>query len=133
MKFPLVLLWLHVFLHFFSDTKVEQQEDKESLQQPASKGGSKRKKAVSYDQKAKLAKCESGAFMSETFEKNANLLVVENPKASDLESLLEAQTKDLWDLKDNLKKHVTLGELREMLEANEQDSAGSEFDLRDRW
>ncbi|XP_057509297.1 poly [ADP-ribose] polymerase 1 [Actinidia eriantha] len=114
------------------DTKVEQQEDKESLQQPASKGGSKRKKAVSYDQKAKLAKCESGAIMSETFEKNANLLGVENPNASDLESLLEAQTKDLWDLKDNLKKHVTTGELREMLEANEQDSAGSEFDLRDR-
>ena len=88
---------------------------------------------MSYDQKAKLAKCESVAFMSETSEKKAHLFGVENPKASDLESLLEAQTKELWALKDNLKKHVTMRELREMLEANEQDSAGSEFDLRDRW
>ncbi|KDO68484.1 hypothetical protein CISIN_1g035625mg [Citrus sinensis] len=51
--------------------------------------------------------------------------------ASDLESKLEAQTKELWALKDDLKKHVTTAELREMLEANGQDSTGSELDLRD--
>lgn len=53
--------------------------------------------------------------------------------SSDLESKLEAQTKELWALKDELKRHVTTAELREMLEANGQDSTGSELDLRDRW
>lgn len=46
---------------------------------------------------------------------------------------LEAQSKGLWKLKDDLKKHVTTSELREMLESNDQDSTGSELDLRDRW
>lgn len=54
-------------------------------------------------------------------------------EASDLEKRLEAQSKELWDLKDDLKKHVTTAELREMLETNGQDSTGSELDLRDRW
>uniref|UniRef100_A0A2P2KV22 Poly ADP-ribose polymerase 1 isoform X1 n=1 Tax=Rhizophora mucronata TaxID=61149 RepID=A0A2P2KV22_RHIMU len=52
---------------------------------------------------------------------------------SDMERKLESQSKELWDLKDNLKRHVTTAELREMLEANDQDSTGSELDLRDRW
>ena len=55
----------------------------------------------------------------------------ENPKASDLESLIVAQTKELWAFKDDLKMHVTTGELKEMLKANEQHSTGSEFGLRD--
>ena len=46
---------------------------------------------------------------------------------------VKTQSKELWDLKDDLKKHVTTTELREMLEANGQDSSGSEIDLRDRW
>jgi poly [ADP-ribose] polymerase len=50
-----------------------------------------------------------------------------------MESKLEAQTKELWALKDDLKKHVTTVELRKMLEANAQDSTGSELDLRERW
>lgn len=50
-----------------------------------------------------------------------------------LENRLEAQSKELWALKDDLKKHVTTAEMREMLEANDQDSTGSELDLRDRW
>jgi poly [ADP-ribose] polymerase 1 len=53
--------------------------------------------------------------------------------ARDLENKLEAQSKDLWALKDDLKKHVTTAEMREMLDANGQDSTGSELDLRDRW
>jgi len=53
--------------------------------------------------------------------------------AHDLENRLEAQSKDLWALKDDLKKHVTTAEMREMLDANGQDSTGSELDLRDRW
>ncbi|KAL6978642.1 Poly [ADP-ribose] polymerase 1 [Sarracenia purpurea var. burkii] len=114
------------------DTKVELQEHKESLHQSTSESGAKRKRAVSYDTKSKLAKCEVSASISDvTIEKKTNLLGDVHPKA-DLESLLEAQTKELWALKDDLKKHVTTGELREMLEANGQDSAGSELDLRDR-
>lgn len=50
-----------------------------------------------------------------------------------LENQLEMQTKTLWALKDDLKKHVTTSELKEMLEINEQDSKGSELDLRARW
>lgn len=54
-------------------------------------------------------------------------------EACNIENRLEAQSKELWALKDDLKKHVTTAELREMLEANDQDSTGSELDLRDRW
>ncbi|ESQ51717.1 hypothetical protein EUTSA_v10016190mg [Eutrema salsugineum] len=45
---------------------------------------------------------------------------------------MEAQIKELWDLKDDLKKYVTTAELREMLEVNEQSTRGSELDLRDK-
>ncbi|XP_010469693.1 PREDICTED: poly [ADP-ribose] polymerase 1-like [Camelina sativa] len=48
------------------------------------------------------------------------------------ERVMEAQTKELWDLKDDLKKYVTTAELREMLELNEQSTRGSELDLRDK-
>lgn len=53
--------------------------------------------------------------------------------ATEVEIKMEAQTKELWALKDDLKKHVTTVELRKMLEANAQSSTGSELDLRDRW
>ncbi|XP_059660381.1 poly [ADP-ribose] polymerase 1 [Cornus florida] len=108
-------------------TKVELQEDKEPLQQSTSKGGAKRKRAVSSDQKSKFSRTKGDALS----EKNATKLE-EDSKTSDFESKLEAQTKELWALKDDLKKHVTTAELREMLEANGLDSAGSELDLRDR-
>ncbi|KAK8588363.1 hypothetical protein V6N12_022809 [Hibiscus sabdariffa] len=55
-----------------------------------------------------------------------------DPKDSDLETKLEDQIKELWAFKDELKKHVTTAELREMLEANGQDATGWELDLRDR-
>ncbi|XP_020671975.1 poly [ADP-ribose] polymerase 1 [Dendrobium catenatum] len=51
---------------------------------------------------------------------------------TDLERKLEEQNRALWAIKDELKKQVTTQELREMLEVNEQDSAGSEYDLRER-
>lgn len=101
-----------------SGTKDELQEDKET---------GKRKRAVTSDQKSKIAKTEGG--------KNANYLGDEQMQkvASNVESQLEAQTKELWALKDDLKNHVTTAELRAMLLANNQDSTGSESDLRDRW
>ncbi|KAK8955974.1 Poly [ADP-ribose] polymerase 1 [Platanthera guangdongensis] len=51
---------------------------------------------------------------------------------SDLERKLEEQSKALWSIKDELKQQVTIAELREMLEANDHDPAGSENDLRER-
>ncbi|XAR61125.1 NAD(+) ADP-ribosyltransferase [Bertholletia excelsa] len=89
--------------------------------QESSKGSAKRKRPVSNDQSSKLAKSEAGV-VNRTSEK----------KESDLEILLKAQNKELWALKDDLKKHVTTADLREMLRANSQDSSGSELDLRDR-
>ncbi|KAH9624088.1 hypothetical protein KSS87_022973 [Heliosperma pusillum] len=50
-----------------------------------------------------------------------------------LDRKLEAQTKALWDLKDDLKKYVSTVELRQMLEINGQSTSGSELLLRDRW
>ncbi|KAL4353464.1 hypothetical protein GQ457_06G028910 [Hibiscus cannabinus] len=43
---------------------------------------------------------------------------------------LEGELKELWAFTDELKKHVTTAELREMLEANGQDATGSELNLR---
>jgi len=112
-----------------SGKKIEIEDDKES-----SKGGAKRKRLVNDDQKSKLAKVESGASVSKSSsEKTSAEPLDKHPKASNLEIQLEAQAKEIWALKDDLKKHVTTVELREMLEANDQDSTGSELDLRDRW
>ncbi|KAK5783992.1 hypothetical protein PVK06_038510 [Gossypium arboreum] len=106
---------------------------KDQQAQSTSTAGAKRKKDVGDDQKSKITKLEGevsapGAGCT----KNANDLADKKPKDSDLETKLEAQTKELWALKDELKKHVTTAELREMLEANGQDATGSELDLRDR-
>ncbi|KAL1143123.1 hypothetical protein V6Z11_A11G141100 [Gossypium hirsutum] len=106
---------------------------KDQQPQSTSTAGAKRKKDVGDDQKSKITELEGevsapGAGCT----KNANDLADKKPKDSDLETKLEAQTKELWALKDELKKHVTTAELREMLEANGQDATGSELDLRDR-
>lgn len=102
--------------------KNEGKEDEE-LQQSSSKAGAKRRKDISGDQKSKVAKSEAHVSTSRAaFAKND----------SELDSKLESQSKELWALKDDLKKHVTTVELRAMLEANSQISNGSELDLRDR-
>lgn len=41
--------------------------------------------------------------------------------------------KDLWEIKDKLREHVSTAELQEMLTANNQDATSSEYDLRERW
>lgn len=110
-------------------TKVKGIKDDE---QSTSKGG-KRKKDGTGDQKSKIVKTEGDVSVRKAAsQKNANNMEAENQKTSDLERKLEAQSKEIWALKDDLKKHVTTAELREMLEANGQDSTGSELDLRDR-
>ena len=116
-----------------SGTKVETQEDLEALQQLTSKGGTKRKGVVSSGQKSKLAKAEGDACASKiASDKNADL-GGELSRDSNMESQLEAQTTKLWGLKDDLRKKVSTAEMREMLEANGQDSTGSELDLREHW
>ncbi|XP_065860999.1 poly [ADP-ribose] polymerase 1 [Euphorbia lathyris] len=97
--------------------------DDEEVQQSTSKVGAKRRKYDDSNQKLKLAKADGSESTSrDNSTKNAD----------DLESKLEAQSKDIWALKDDLKKHVTTAELRQMLEANNQDVSGTELDLRDR-
>ncbi|TQD73446.1 hypothetical protein C1H46_041032 [Malus baccata] len=88
-----------------------------------SNAGTKRRKDAGDDQKSKVARSEGDVSMSRD---------VSVRSASDVGDKLEAQTKELWALKDDLKKHVTNAEMREMLEANDQDSTGSELDLRER-
>ncbi|KAM1539365.1 hypothetical protein FF1_004080 [Malus domestica] len=88
-----------------------------------SNAGTKRRKDAGDDPKSKVARSEGDVSMSRD---------VSVRSASDVGDKLEAQTKELWALKDDLKKHVTNAEMREMLEANDQDSTGSEHDLRER-
>lgn len=83
--------------------------------------GSKRKKVAGDEQRPKISKTEASASG-----------VSSNNKTAELESKLKDQTVALWEIKDALKKHVSTAEMRLMLEANGQDSAGSENSLRDR-
>ncbi|KAF0888017.1 hypothetical protein E2562_009602 [Oryza meyeriana var. granulata] len=55
-----------------------------------------------------------------------------NASSTDLQEKLKEQSDTLWKLKDELKKHVSTAELRNMLEANGQDTSGPERHLLDR-
>lgn len=115
-----------------SGKQVKAQGDEE-LKQSSTKAGTKRRKDTGDDEKAKVAKAVGDVSTSRSQPVKSNNQVDEkNAKATDLNTKLEAQTKELWTMKDDLKKHVTTAELRAMLEANGQDSTGSELDLRDR-
>ncbi|KAI4364087.1 hypothetical protein MLD38_020224 [Melastoma candidum] len=98
-------------------------EDQDEEVLSTSRAGVKRKKDVINNQKSKLVRCEGNG---------AGKTTVEDGKMLQREAEMEAQSKELWALKDDLKKHVSTAEMREMLEANGQESAGSELDLRDR-
>ncbi|XP_058082126.1 poly [ADP-ribose] polymerase 1 isoform X2 [Magnolia sinica] len=101
--------------------------------QQASSKGTKRKKAADNDQKTKVPKSEGNMTTgSVSTNKNGDESGNHNSSAKNLDHALEEQSKALWAIKDDLKRHVTTTELREMLEANGQDSTGSEFDLRER-
>lgn len=47
-----------------------------------------------------------------------------NPEGNALQPAMKEQNALLWDLKDQLKKHVSTGEMRRMLEHNSQESKG---------
>ncbi|XP_035550504.1 poly [ADP-ribose] polymerase 1 isoform X1 [Juglans regia] len=114
-------------------TAIKIEESKKLLQQSTSKTGIKRKKDVRGDQNPKVAEAVGDTSASRAaYKENASNSIDERPKGTDLDSKLETQSKELWALKDDLKKHVTTAELRQMLEANAQDSTGSELDLRER-
>ncbi|XP_062080552.1 poly [ADP-ribose] polymerase 1 [Humulus lupulus] len=109
----------------------KQVQEDDGLKQSSSKAGKKRTKDAVGNQESKVAK-SSGDVSTRRHQPVKNASGGEqNSEASDLDTKLEAQTKELWALKDDLKKHVTAAELREMLQANNQDSTGSELDLRD--
>ncbi|WOL07419.1 hypothetical protein Cni_G16160 [Canna indica] len=92
----------------------------------------KRKATETDEQKAKISKSDqnnsSGKLVT---SRNNNVPDKADSGNAELEKKLEVQSKLLWDIKDELKKKVSTAELREMLDANGQDSTGSEFDLRD--
>uniref|UniRef100_A0A803LFE6 Poly [ADP-ribose] polymerase n=1 Tax=Chenopodium quinoa TaxID=63459 RepID=A0A803LFE6_CHEQI len=99
-----------------------------SLKDSKTRDGAKRKNAGGSDQDAKIVKTDADMMI----RKCGSLTKALDSGDAALESRLEAQTRALWDLKDDLKKHVSTVELRQMLQANEQSTSGSELDLRDR-
>lgn len=125
-------LWF-LFLLCYSCTTCSVSDSKSEQEESASKGGAKRKKALESDQKSKVAKAGVNTSTNKTPSSSSNKNLEDETDNSVLESQLELQSRALWALKDDLKKHVTTSVLREMLEANEQDSRGSELDLRERW
>ncbi|CAK9216513.1 unnamed protein product [Sphagnum troendelagicum] len=81
------------------------------------------------------AKVNSAAIDKKPIDKKqakGKEVVPASREAIELDKKLEKQSKDMWELKDNLHQHVSTAELREMLIANNQDASGSEYDLRDR-
>lgn len=107
----------------------ELQEDKELL---TSKVGTKRKKDGTDGQKSKAVKANGDVSANRGVD-SKSVDNSEKLKMAESEGKREAQSKELWALKDELKKQVTTKELRDMLEVNGRDSSGSELDLRDRW
>lgn len=106
--------------------------DKKELPQQSTSKGNKRKKDSVDEQKKKVPKTEGNIGASKvSTSQNECESKNHNMHATALDKLLEEQTKALWAIKDNLKKHVTTADMREMLEANGQDSTGSESELRD--
>lgn len=99
-----------------------------SLKESKARDGTKRKRAGGSDQNVKIVKSDADMMM----RKCDSLTNTLDSEEAALESKLEAQTRALWDLKDDLKKYVSTVELRQMLEANDQSTSGSELDLRDR-
>ncbi|CAJ1901832.1 unnamed protein product [Sphenostylis stenocarpa] len=112
-----------------SGTTIQTEKGEESTKQHTSKGGIKRGKDVDSERKSKVAKAKGDVSASSAVSVKD---YSESGEACDLEKKMETQSKELWALKDDLKNHVTTTELRVMLEANDQDSTGSELDLRDR-
>ncbi|XP_042472268.1 poly [ADP-ribose] polymerase 1-like [Zingiber officinale] len=98
----------------------------------ATSQGVKRKTARTNNQKPKVLKIDLNNSSDRGPSKGNKVPDYDNSDTMELDNRLEVQSKLLWDIKDELKRDVSVAELREMLKANEQDSTGSEHDLRDR-
>ncbi|KAM0930597.1 hypothetical protein ACQ4PT_000858 [Festuca glaucescens] len=90
--------------------------------------GSKHKNGDNDMQVYKARKLEGS--VSKDAKPNKGKLVV--PRDSNASSAGLHQSDTLWKLKDELKKHVSIAELRAMLEANKQYSSGRKRDLLER-
>lgn len=98
-----------------------------------SKAGAKRKRTVGDNEKSKRGTAEVDLCDNKGVSEMKNInLKGKHAKAPELENQLESQSRALWALKDDLKKNVSTAELREILEINNQDTTGSELDLRER-
>nr|CAB3452679.1 unnamed protein product [Digitaria exilis] len=144
--------WYHVNCFFevspsatvdkFSGWDTLSDEDKRSVLDLAKKDvirdeptkGSKRKKGENDMQSCKAPKLD-GSTSEGTMQDKGKLVDPHDSNASsaDIQQKLKEQSDTLWKLKDELKKHVSTAELRDMLEANEQDTSGPERHLLDRW
>ncbi|CAI5510371.1 unnamed protein product [Closterium sp. Naga37s-1] len=56
----------------------------------------------------------------------------EGKMSAELERALEQQARRVWEVKDQLRAHLTVADMRAMLEANQQEPGGSEDALRER-
>ncbi|CAI5467286.1 unnamed protein product, partial [Closterium sp. Yama58-4] len=56
----------------------------------------------------------------------------EGKMSLELERALEQQARRLWEVKDKLRAHLSVADMRAMLEANQQEPGGSEDALRER-
>ncbi|XP_020247159.1 poly [ADP-ribose] polymerase 1 isoform X2 [Asparagus officinalis] len=106
-----------------STTKREDTGKEEKAAASEQTKGAKRKTDGNDEQKTKVSKSNEDVLAGGSSSSG---------KAVDLESKLKEQTNALWEIKDGLKKNVTTAMLRQMLEANDQDSGGSDNDLRER-
>lgn len=127
------VICLNLFLTLAVHALKVEVKDKGKPQQVASEG-TKRRRAVNDNNDSKISKTEERiARRGVASRSRAGVLEQLESSSSNFESRLEQQSNALWAIKDELKRHVPIAELREMLEANGQDSAGSEYDLRERW
>lgn len=117
---------------YIQDTNKDLNNDVgERLQEPLREGKSKKRKPD--EREALPSKKPNKAHSNKDSVKlDSNVGERYSAKATELELKLENQTKALWNIKDDLQKHVKTAELREMLEANGQDPSGSEYELRER-
>ncbi|EMS59386.1 Poly [ADP-ribose] polymerase 1 [Triticum urartu] len=146
--------WYHVscFLEMSPTASVEKfpgwetllHDDRAAIIDVVKKGAASKQETTSKGSKRKIGDIDVrnskapnlDGSTSEGAARSKGKLVVPcepNSSSADLHQKLKEQSDTLWKLKDELKKHVSTAELRDMLEVNEQDPSGPERDLLERW
>ncbi|XP_048549512.1 poly [ADP-ribose] polymerase 1 [Triticum urartu] len=145
--------WYHVscFLEMSPTASVEKfpgwetllHDDRAAIIDVVKKGAASKQETTSKGSKRKIGDIDVrnskapnlDGSTSEGAARSKGKLVVPcepNSSSADLHQKLKEQSDTLWKLKDELKKHVSTAELRDMLEVNEQDPSGPERDLLER-